>query len=95
MIPTFESRGILQETPFISADSRRNRPEKYTEDGSSIPAEIFPYRNRQRPSISCYRKENRTAHIPSDNHWNLMVFLLKFTGNKNISERQQAIQDFT
>ncbi len=46
---------------------------KYTEDGSNIPARIFPYRNRQRPSIFCYRKENRTANIPPDNHRNLTV----------------------
>jgi hypothetical protein len=51
------SGGILQETLFIPANSRRfqtglqrNRPEKYTEDGSSIPTGISPYRNRDHPS---------------------------------------------
>jgi hypothetical protein len=53
MLPASRSGEILQETPFIPANSRRfrpglqrNRPEKYTEDGSSIPAGILPYRNR-------------------------------------------------
>jgi hypothetical protein len=82
MIPASESAGIMQETAFISVNSRRfhtelrrNWPEKYTEDGSSIPGEIFSYRNWQRSSISCYRKENRTARIPLDNHRNLIVSL--------------------
>ncbi len=80
MTPASGFDEIMQEMPFIPANARRfhtglrrNRPEKYTEDGSSIPAEIFLCRNRQRPSISCYRKENRTTRIPPDNHRNLTV----------------------
>jgi hypothetical protein len=72
MLPASRSGGILQKTPLIPANSRRihtglgqNRPEKYTEDRSSILAGIFSYRKRQCLSISCYRKDNRTAHIRS------------------------------
>jgi hypothetical protein len=80
MLPASGSREILQETPLIPANSRRfptglnrNRPEKYTEDGSSIPTGISPYRICDGPSISTYRKQNKNAHILLDKQRNLTV----------------------
>jgi hypothetical protein len=82
MLPASGSGGILQETLFIPANSRRfqtglqrNRPEKYTEDGSSIPTGISPYRNRDHPNISTHRKQNGNAHILLDKQRNLTVSL--------------------
>jgi hypothetical protein len=82
MLPASGFGGILQETLFIPANSRRfqtglqrNRPEKYTEDGSSIPTGISSYRNRDHPSISTHRKQNGNAHILPDQQRNLTVSL--------------------
>jgi hypothetical protein len=85
MVPSSGSCRNLEETRSIPANSchfrqglQRNRPEIYTEDGSSFPAGIYPYRNRRHPTDSGYRQKKECRSIRQDLYGIIMLSARKW-----------------
>src|SRR5580698_1998111 len=92
MVPAAGSCRNFEETRSIPATSRhfryglqRNQPEIYTEDGSSIPAGIYPYRNRRQSHRFQPPEQKGKPQYPPGSSRNHHRIPSEMAGNNNVS----------